>query len=134
MQRLGTVEPVRELTNWLNPLLIFEKRNKKMWICLDPKHLNQAIRRQYYKFPTVSELSSGYWQIKVDGESLKILTFSTPFDRLRFKRLPYGIHSASEVFQQDIKEIIEGCEGARNTQEYIILWRLTINQLDIRTD
>ena len=83
---------------------------------------------------TKLDASSGCRQIKVDEESSKLLTFSTPFGRLRFKRLPYGIHSASEVFQQDIKEIIDVCEGARNTQEYIILWRSTLNQLDICTD
>ena len=66
------------------------------------------------KFFTKLDASSGYCQIKVDEESSKLLTFPTPFGRLRFKRLPFGIHSASEVFQQDMEEIIEGCEGARN--------------------
>ena len=72
-------------------------------------------------FFTKLDPSSGYWQIKVDEESSKLLTFSTPFGRLQFKRLPYGIHSASEVSQQDIEEIIEGCEGARNSQDDIII-------------
>ena len=86
------------------------------------------------KFLTKLDASSGYWQIKVDEESSKLLTFSTPFGRLRFKRLPPGIHSASEVFQKDIEEIIEGCEGARNSQEDIIIWGSTLTQLDIRTE
>ena len=41
--------------------------------------------------------SSGYWQIKVDEESSKLLTFLTPFSRPEFKCLTYRIHSASEV-------------------------------------
>ena len=65
------------------------------------------------KFLTKLDASSGYWQIKVDEESSKLLTFSTHFGRLRFKRLPPGIHSASEFFQKDIEEIIEGCEGGK---------------------
>ena len=35
---------------------------------------------------------------------------------------------------KDIKEIIEGCERARNSQNDIITWGSTINQLDIRTE
>ena len=64
----------------------------------------------------------------------KLLTFSTPFGRLRFKRLPHEIHSASEVFQKDIEEIIEGCEGKRNSQDNIIIRGSTLTQLDIRTE
>ena len=83
------------------------------------------------KFFTKLNASSGYWQIKVDEELSKLLTFSTSFSRLRFKHLPYGIHSASEVFQKDIKEIIEGCEEARNSQDDIVIWGSTLTQSDI---
>ena len=148
MQRLDIIEPVNEPTDWVNPLIIVEKPNVKLRICLDLRHLNRVIKRQHYKLPTAEELfsemhhtkfftkldaSSGYWLIKVDEESSKLLTFSTPFGRLRFKRLPYGIHSASEVFQKDFEEIIEGCEGARNSQDDIIIWGSTLTQLDSRT-
>ena len=68
-------------------------------------------------FFTKLDASSDYWQIKVDEESSKLLTFSTPLGRLRFKRSPYGIHGTSEVFPQDIDEIIEGCEEARNSKD-----------------
>ena len=62
--------------------MIVEKPIDKLRICLDPKHLNQVIRRQHYKLSTVKELfsemrkskiftkldvSSGYLQIKVRG-------------------------------------------------------------------
>ena len=46
------------------------------------------------------DASNGYWQIKVDEESSRLLTFNTPFGKYRFKRLSFGIHSASEVFQK----------------------------------
>ena len=149
MRRLDIIESVNEPNEWVNPLIIVEKPDGKLRICLYAKHLNQAIKRQHYKLPTAEELfsemhhakcftkldaSSAYWQIKVDEESSKLLTLSTLFGRLRFKRLPYGIHSASEVFQKDIEEIIEGCEGARNSQDDIIIWGSTLTQLDICTE
>ena len=49
------------------------------------------------------DASSGYWRIKVDRESSNLLTFGTTIGRFRFKRLPYGIHSASEVFAMNSK-------------------------------
>ena len=52
MRRPETIEPVNEPTEWVNPLKIVEKPNGKPRICLDPKHLNQAIKRQDYKLPT----------------------------------------------------------------------------------
>ena len=131
MRRHDIVEPISESTEWVNPLIIVEKPNGKLRICLNPKYLNQAIRDQHYKLSSPKELFSeihdacffisGYRQIKVDKLSSKLLTFSTPFGGPRFKRLPYGIHNASEVLQQDIEEIIDGCEGPRNSQDDIII-------------
>ena len=113
-----------------------KKPNRKLRVGLDPRNLNKAIKRQHYKLPPAEELfsemtsacyfskldaSNRYWQIKTDTES-KFLTFATPFGRFCFKHLPYSILSASEIFQANISEIIEGLEGARNSQDDIILW------------
>ena len=83
-------------------------------------------------FFTKLDPTGGYRQIKVDKESSKLLTFWTPFDRLQFKPLLYEMHTALEVFQPDIEEMIEVCEGARNSQDNIIIWGSTLNQSDIR--
>ena len=63
-------------------------------ICLDPKDLNQAIKREHFPLQTADEIVadmagaqyfskldalSGYWQIKLDEPSSKLLTFQTPF-------------------------------------------------------
>ena len=62
-------------------------------ICIDPKDLNKALKRPYYSMVTVEEVAnrlsgaksftsldacSGYWQLQVDDESSKLLTFNTP--------------------------------------------------------
>ena len=77
------------------------------------------------KFFTKLDASSGYWQIKVDQESSKLLSFTTPFGRYRFKRLPYGIHSASEIFQASVANILSDIEGSSNSQDDIIIWGKT---------
>ena len=69
-----------------------EKQNGQLPICLDPRHLNRAVKCQHQQLPTAEEIiakmsgakfftkldaSAGYWQIKVDQESSKLLTIAT---------------------------------------------------------
>ena len=55
------------------------------------------------------------------ADSSKLLTFNTPFGRHRFKRMTYGLHSASEVFQETISKIICGVVNAENPQDDVIV-------------
>ena len=51
---------------------------------------------------------SGYWQLSVNDESSKLLTFNTPWGRYRFTRLPFGISSAPEIYQREMDKLFEG--------------------------
>ena len=110
-------------------------------ICLDPRPLNNAIKREQLHLSTAEEIFSqmsgacffskldafsGYWQIKVDEESSHLLAFGTHLGRYRFKRLPYVIYSASEVFQREITSIILDVPGSANSQDVIIVWGRTL--------
>lgn len=64
---------------------------------------------------------NAFWLIKVDEVSSKLPTFNSPCVRLRYLRIPYRIHSASEVCQARIAAIIEPVEGYRNAQDDIII-------------
>ena len=114
MEDMGVIEKVEKATDWVNALVVAEKPNGKLRICLDPRPLNKAIKRQHYRLPTSEEIfsmmtgaqvfskidaSNGYWQIPVDERSSDLLTFATVFGRYKFKRMPFGIHSASEIFK-----------------------------------
>ena len=104
----------------------------KVTHCLNPRPLNNAIKHERLHLPTAEEIfsqmsgacffskldaSSGYWQIKVDEESSHLLVFGTPLGCYRFKRLPYGIHSANEVFQQEITSITSDVPSSANSQD-----------------
>ena len=118
--KLDVIEPVSEPTEWVNPLVTVEKPNVKLRVCLDPRDLNKAIKKQHYKLPTAEELFS-----EMTG---------APSGRFCFKRLPYGILSASEIFQADIFEIIEGLEGARNSQDNILVRGETLTEHNNRVN
>ncbi len=59
------------------------------------------------------DASSGFWHVKLDENSSKLTTFNTPFGRhsIRFLRMPFGINSASEVFQKRMSQAFEDIDG-----------------------
>ena len=104
----GILAPVTEPTEWVSSMLVIVKPNK-LRICLDPRDLNKAIRREHYQMPTVEEVATrlsqakkftvveakdGFWQKRLDTESSYKTTFNTPFGRYRWNRMPFGILSA----------------------------------------
>ena len=82
------------------------------------------------KYFSKLDASSGYWKIKVDRESSNLLTFAATMGRFRFRRLPYGIHSASEVFQKTVSSIISDIQGSANSQDDIVIWGKTLAEHD----
>ena len=137
MVDLDFIEPIKKPTDSVNSLVIAEKPNGKLCICLDPRPLNNAIKLEHLHLPTVEKkfsqmfsscffsklyASSGYWQIKEGEESSHLLAFGTPFGRYCFKRLPHGIHSASEVFQRETTSIVSDVPSNVKSQEDIKVW------------
>ena len=112
---LGVIEKVDQPTDWVNSIVLIEKHNGDLCICLDPKDLNRAIKQKFVQMPTTEEImsmmsdakffskmdaSAGYWQIKLDEDSANLLAFNMPFERYHFMRMPFSIHSALEVFSK----------------------------------
>lgn len=114
---------------------------------MDPKDLNTAIRKEHYPLVTEEEVVSrmpnakcfsvldanqGFYQTKLDEESSKLCTFNTPIGRHRFKRLPFGISSASDVFQRAVAQMIEGLDGVVNIIDDLLVWGDSKEQHDER--
>ena len=68
------------------------------------------------------DLSSGYHQLELAQESRFVTTFSTHVGLRRFKRLPFGIYAASEIFQESIKELLTGLPGCKNISDDIVVF------------
>ena len=135
MEEDGIIVKVEEHTPWVSSMLVVDKRKAKgrdmnippskddVRICIDPRDLNKALKRPHYPMVTVEEVAtrlsgatsftsldacSGYWQLQVDDESSKRLTFNTPWGRYRFTRLPFGISPAPEIYQREMDRVFEG--------------------------
>ncbi|KAG5863044.1 hypothetical protein JTB14_012141 [Gonioctena quinquepunctata] len=58
----GIIPRIDEPTNWVHNLVIREKMNGELRLCLDPKDSNSAVRRKNQSY--IRTKTSGKWQIK----------------------------------------------------------------------
>ncbi|XP_028417634.1 uncharacterized protein K02A2.6-like [Dendronephthya gigantea] len=57
MCSLGVIVPVDQPTDWVNAMVLVEKKNTdKLQICIDLRPLNKAIKREHYHLPTIEEI------------------------------------------------------------------------------
>ena len=126
------IKPVtNEQTDWVSGLVVAPKPRspKEVRVCGDYRQVNQAIKRERHPIPTLDELleemsgskvfskvhlRAGHHQIPLAAESRPIATFVTQRGVFRFKRLPFGVNSASKVFQHAIQNALRGLPGTRN--------------------
>ena len=55
MEEMNQITKVITPTDWVSSMVVVNK-NDKIRICLDPRDLNRAIRREHYPLPTVEEV------------------------------------------------------------------------------
>ncbi|UYV66641.1 K02A2.6-like, partial [Cordylochernes scorpioides] len=138
MVEKGVIEKVEQPTDWCAPMVIVPKpSSNNLRICVDLTALNKFVKREHYPIPSVEytlaqmggaklfsklDANSGFWQIPLSEESSSLTTFLTPFGRYRFKRLPFGISSAPEVFQRKMRNLLESQSGVNCHMDDIVIW------------
>ena len=131
------IEPVSGPTTWASPLVVVPKTNGDIRVCVDMRRANEAVTRERHPIPTLEEtlealngtsifskldLRWGYHQVELDNESRDITTFATHKGLMRYKRLIFGLSSASEIYQHAIQQALTGLEGVRNISDDIIVF------------
>ena len=145
MERDGIIAKCDEPTDWVSSLLIVEKKNGSLRLCLDPRDLNKAIKREHFVIPTCEDvtarlhgkrvfslidMTNGFWQVCLDDESSRLCTFNTPFGRYRMRRLPFGISSAPEVFQKRNMQVFGDIDGVHIIFDDLIIAASDDNEHD----
>ncbi|KAI4890200.1 hypothetical protein NFI96_001996, partial [Prochilodus magdalenae] len=150
MESEGIIEKVTKPTEWCAAMVPVLKPNKKeVRCCADLRKLNRAVKREKYVLPTVDEIlprlggstvfttldaASGFYQIPLHENSKTLTTFITPFGRYAFRRLPFGITSAPEIFQRKMVETLAGLEGVELFMDDILVHGATEEIHDQRLD
>ena len=137
MESMEVIEKVSKPTDWVSSLAISRKSNGKLRVCLDPKDLNKACKRTYHKTPTLEEITHklhgarvfskldarhGYWSIQLTDRASDLTTFNSTFGRYKFRRLPFGLKVAQDIFQEKMDLILSNCPGTLNIADDIIVY------------
>jgi predicted aspartyl protease len=138
MMDMGVITTVTHATDWCAPMVVVPKRNSnKIRICVDLSNLNKSVKRRYYPIQPIDttlarisgasvfsklDANHGFWQINLDEESQDLTTFLTPFGRYKFLKLPFGISSAPEVFQEYVNRTLQGQRNAAAHMDDVIVW------------
>ena len=139
------IEKVEEPTEWVSPVVIVPKANDDIRICVDMRRVNQAVMRERHPIPTIDEMLSemsnskvfskldlkwGYHQLELHPDSRNLTTFITHCGLYRYKRLLFGINAASEIFQNEVRKVIQGIPGVANKSDDIIVHTKTVEEHD----
>ncbi|KAK2702145.1 hypothetical protein QYM36_019275, partial [Artemia franciscana] len=153
LEVMGIIEKTTTPTEWVNSIVVVQKPNGSLRICLDPVGLNKWVQRPYHPIPSFDDIAAkcsgsntffkldarqGYWSMELDEESSLLTTFSTTFGRYRWKRYPFGVKSAQDEFQRKMEEVFEGLDigliiddiagTAANTEDHDAKLRLVLQR------
>ena len=141
LQRLedkGVIKKITEPTDWVSSLVVTQKANGNVRVCINPQQLNKALKRSHYPFPVIedvlpdlsdakvfskADLKDGFLQIELDEESSKLTTFQSPWGRYRWLRLPFGVSPAPEYFQMKFHQNLEGLKGVYDIADDVTIVR-----------
>ena len=56
LEQQGIIAKVDVPTDWVSSVVVEQKKNGKLRVCLDPRPLNKALKRARYPMPVVDDL------------------------------------------------------------------------------
>ena len=86
----GVLAQLNERTDWMNKMAVGIKKDGSLRICIDPRSLNLALKREHYQLPVLKDilpdlarvkvvstfdLSDGYWHCILQEDSSLLTTF-----------------------------------------------------------
>lgn len=138
---------MQEATPWVSPLVPVRKANGTLRLRVDYRLLNKSIVRERHALPTLEEITaklegakvfpvldaeSGFHQLPLAKVSQSFTTFSTHCGLFRFKRLPFRVACAPEIFQLVMSNILAGIEGQTVYIDDLLVCRKDSEEHDAR--
>ena len=104
---------------WISPIVVLRKSDVDIRICEDNRiGVNHKVCSDSYPIPNVKVaiyalpgmsvftkiyLKMASHQIPIDNNFKEVTTINTPIGLLKWRRMPYGIKTASAIFQRAIE-------------------------------
>jgi hypothetical protein len=114
MLEVGIIEPVEE-SEWIIPMVVQEKKQGGIRICVDLRKLNDACLHDPFPTPFTDEVLenvggqeaysftdgfSGYHQIRIAPEDRHKTTFSTEWGSYQYTVMPFGLKNSPAIFSR----------------------------------
>jgi putative transposase len=129
MVDIRIIVPIR-YSSWVSNLVVVQKNNGDIRLCVDFRNLNQLSLKDNYPLPNMEHLLQraisagmmsmldaflGYNQFLVKWEDQLNTTFTTPWGTFMYLRMPFSLMNFRSTFQREmdfdfkvmIKKIIE---------------------------
>lgn len=147
MVKQNVIREATEATPAVSPMVIVKQKGQ-IRICIDPTDVNKNVIRRHYPLKTLEEIAAkisgskifskldckkGFWQIKLSERTQKFLTFATPWGRYSCVKLPFGLCSAPEVFQQIMSKLLTDINKAEASMDDILIYANDKAELDKTT-
>ncbi len=131
-------EEVREIQNlkarniiqesnspWASPIVMTRKKNGKVRLCCDYRHVNQLTKKDAYALPRTQDcldamagsviystldMTSGYHQVPIRPEDRSKTAFVTKHGLWEYKTMPFGLCNAPATFQRLMELALRGLQ------------------------
>lgn len=128
MVEADIIEPLtKEMRfNHCSAMLAVPKGKDDFRLVVDLRGPNKSIIREPHKMPTLDtilaqlagstrfstiDLSNAFFHIELHEDSRHVTNFYSGDSFYRYKRLPFGLCNAPDVFQMSMETILKGCGG-----------------------
>lgn len=151
MENEGIIERAdkeQDVISYVSPLVLVPKGNNDFRIVVDYRQVNKAIIREPYPMPSLEkiwteipcgdgalfftklDLKDAYFHVELQEEVRHYTTFMTANGLMRFKRLPFGLSCAPEMFQRVMERLLINCKNVIIYLDDILIFALTLEELE----
>lgn len=106
LQNLGVIAPVDKPTPWVSSVVVTTKKSGALRICIDPRPLNAALKRERYQLPILEDILPELGQAKV-------------FSTVDFRAIGIASWMKRPVYLPHLQHLLEDTGGAGSHLDYL---------------
>ena len=134
----GVIENCPNPKGWNSPLVTVGKKTGKLRVCANFKNtLNRVLAPEsdVFQMPSTDtifheignentyfsslDLKSGYWHLAIDSRDRHKTAFQYKDRTYQFKRVPFGLKNAGDLFNRAVSKAMEGVARRSNYKSYV---------------